>query len=156
MGKNAGIQVRVRMRRYGDSPDPARRYETRPGVYAILPRDGAFLLTHQSEPESEFQLPGGGIDPGESPLRALHREVFEETGWAIAAPRRIAVFRRFTYMPEYDKWADKVCAIYLARPVRPHGPPREPGHTAIWTPADLAADLLADPGSVGVLRQLTA
>ncbi len=83
------------MRRYGDSPDPARRYETRHGVYAILPRDGALLLTHQSEPEPEFQLPGGGIDPGESPLRALHREVFEETGWAIAAPRRIAVFRRF-------------------------------------------------------------
>ncbi|EAQ04034.1 hydrolase, NUDIX family protein [Pseudooceanicola batsensis HTCC2597] len=123
-------------------------------MYAILPRGSDLLLTHQSDPTPEFQLPGGGVDPGESPLRALHREVFEETGWIIAAPRRIGVFRRYTYMPEYDKWADKICAIYLARPVRPHGDPTEPGHMAIWAPAGLAADLLADPGSADTLARM--
>ncbi|MGR3292178.1 MAG: NUDIX domain-containing protein, partial [Paracoccaceae bacterium] len=124
-----------------------QRYIPRPGVYAILLRDREILLTHQQEPQPEFQLPGGGIDPGESPLSALHREVFEETGWRIAAPRRIGAFRRFTYMPEYDVWAEKVCHIFIARPVRPHGPPSEPGHTAVWTSPALAAEILTDDGS---------
>ena len=41
----------------------------------FLPRGGDLLLTHQSRPLPEFQLPGGGIDPGETPLQALRREV---------------------------------------------------------------------------------
>lgn len=120
------------IRRFGEVPCSGIHYRLRPGVYAILPRGGRILVTHQSEPVPELQLPGGGIDPGESPLRALHREVFEETGWSIAQPRRIGAFRRFTYMPEYRFWAEKLCMIYLARPVRPLGPPSEPGHRAVW------------------------
>ena len=52
--------------RYGQPPESGRQYTLRPGAYAILPRDGALLLTHQTDPWPEFQLPGGGIDPGES------------------------------------------------------------------------------------------
>ena len=78
--------------------EPIRRdvkYKLRPGAYAILPLGGRLLLTHQAEPEDEYQLPGGGIDAGESPIAALHREVFEETGWHIATPRKIGFYRRF-------------------------------------------------------------
>ena len=132
--------------RYGEPPEAGRRYTQRTGAYAVLPRDGALLVTHQDEPWPEFQLPGGGIDPGESPLAALHREVFEETGWRIARPRRLGAFRRFTFMPEYDLWAEKICLIYLARPVRRIGPPTEPGHTALWLPIDTAAERLGNAG----------
>ena len=123
----------------------------RRGAYAILPRDGRLLVTHQAEPEPEFQLPGGGIDPGESPLVALHREVFEETGWRIAAPRRFGAFRRFTYMPEYDLWAEKLCILYVARPVRPLGPPSEPGHEAHWLAPEVAQEALGNPGDRALL-----
>ncbi len=133
-------------RRFGSPPDSARRYILRPGVYAILPSGGALLLTHQSAPEPEYQLPGGGIDPGESPLRALHREVLEETGWRIARPRRLGAFRRFTFMPEYDLWAEKLCTIYLARPTMQVAPPSETGHSAIWMAPDLAARRLGNAG----------
>ena len=134
------------IRRFGEAPRPGQTYKRRPGAYAILPRGTDLLLTHQSEPWPDFQFPGGGIDAGESPVAALHREVFEETGWTIAAPRRIGAFRRFTYMPEYDLWAEKLCMIYLARPVRRLGPPTEPGHMALWMPPDLAARKLGNPG----------
>ena len=133
-------------RRYGEPPESGRRYTLRPGVYAILPREDKLLVTHQTEPEPEFQLPGGGIDPGESPIAALHREVFEETGWHIARPRRLGAFRRFTFMPDYDLWAEKLCTIYLATPVLPHGAPSEPGHSAHWMPAELAPELLGNAG----------
>lgn len=132
--------------RFGPPPG-ARAYRLRPGAYALLMRDGFALLTYQQAPEPEFQLPGGGIDPGESPLRALHREVAEETGWSIGGCRRLGAYRRFCFMPDYDFWAEKLCSVWIARPVLRLGPPREPGHQAHWVPLDRVAGLLPDPGS---------
>ena len=134
------------IRRFGKPPLADRQYRLRPGVYALLPRGSQILLTHQAEPEPEFQLPGGGIDPGESPLAALHREVFEETGWLIAMPRRVGAFRRFVYMPEYDLFAEKLCVLYTAKPVRRKSPPTEPGHTAVWMNKSRATRLLGNSG----------
>ncbi|MEM9350314.1 MAG: NUDIX hydrolase [Pseudomonadota bacterium] len=142
------------MRRFGSPPEKARRYRLRPGAYAILAQGRDMLITHQSAPWPEYQLPGGGIDPGEHPVPALMRECVEETGWTIDRPRRLGAFRRFTFMPEYDLWAEKLCTIYLARPVRRLGPPLESGHTAIWMPAEVAAKLLAVDGDRHFVRQL--
>jgi len=141
------------IRRFGKPPLNGQHYRPRPGAYAVLWRAGEVLLTYQEAPEPEFQLPGGGVDPGESPLAALHREVREETGWSIAAPRRIGTFRRFAYMPEYDRWAEKLCTVYLARPVRRLGPPSEIGHSAVWVGAGRAAGLVDNPGDRHFLRQ---
>ena len=142
--------------RVGERVVSGMRYKRRPGAYAILLRGSEILLTHQQEPDPEFQLPGGGIDPGEHPIPALHREVVEETGWTMSRPQRIGAFRRFTFMPEYDLWAEKVCHVYLARPARRLGPPTEAGHTAVWMPAGVALDALANDGDrmflAGVLR----
>ena len=133
------------IRRYGDTPVSGQRYKSRPGVYAILPLNGKLLLTYQGDPHYEIQLPGGGIDPGENPAQALHREVFEETGWRIGQPRKLGTFRRFVFMPEYDMWAEKLCHIYLARPIRPHGPPSEAGHIPLWlSPTDAIVELYND------------
>lgn len=118
----------------------------RRGAYAILPRFGRLLLTRQNRPKPEIQLPGGGIDPGESPIRALHREVFEETGWHIAAPRRLGAFRRYVYMPEYDLWAEKLCVVYIAQPTVRISDPVEPDHDAIWLQPEHAAFLLGNAG----------
>lgn len=134
------------IRRLGEPVRAGVRYRQRTGVYAILPREGRLLLTHQIEPEPEFQLPGGGVDAGETSISALHREVLEETGWSIAGPRRLGAFRRFTYMPEYDLWAEKVCHVFLARPVRRQGPPIEPGHSSHWAPFGMASEILGNAG----------
>ena len=139
------------IRRYGGTPVAGQKYTLRPGAYAILPRDGKVLVTYQGAPHEEFQLPGGGIDPGEGPLEALHREVLEETGYRIAAPRKIGIFRRFVYMPDYGFYAEKVCHIYLARPVRPHGPPTESGHIAVWLDPVVALAELANDGDADFL-----
>lgn len=141
------------MRRYGEAVVRGQIYRPRPGAYAVLMREGRILVTHQAEPRSEFQLPGGGIDPGEGPINALHREVFEETGWRIAAARRLGGYRRFTYMPEYDRWAEKICHIYLARPVLPLGPPSEAGHSAVWMAPGEALEWLANSGDRAFVAQ---
>jgi 8-oxo-dGTP diphosphatase len=137
--------------RYGRPPRSDQRYRLRRGAYAILPRDGEILLTHQAEPQPEFQLPGGGIDAGEATLPALCREVLEETGWTIARPRLFGVFRRFTFMPEYALWAEKLCAVYIARPVLRRSDALEAGHTAVWADMRHTPDLLGNSGDRAML-----
>lgn len=132
--------------RVGETLKPGRTYRHRPGAYAVLVRNGQVLLTHQQEPSPEFQLPGGGIDPGESPIPALHREIMEETGWRVGRLRRLGAYRRFTYMPDYDLWAEKLCHVYLARPSVRFCEPTEPGHSAVWMDPDMAAGMVASEG----------
>lgn len=140
--------------RIGEPVKTNQVYRRRPGIYAILERDGAVLLTHQQEPEPEFQLPGGGIDPGEHPLPALHREILEETGWRIGPARRLGAFRRFTYMPEYDLWAEKVCQVFFARPTISLGAPTEAGHSAHWVSPQEAMALVENDGDRMFLSRL--
>jgi 8-oxo-dGTP diphosphatase len=142
------------IRRHGEPVKPGQHYIRRPGVYAILLQGEQILVTHQARPIPELQLPGGGIDKGEHPIPALHREVREETGWTIAITRRLGAFRRFTYMPEYDLWAEKLCSVYLARPVLRLGPPSEAGHTAVWLPVEEAVLRLGNPGDRAMLASL--
>jgi len=132
--------------RFGTPPRRDVTYKLRPGSYAVLLKGEQMLLTHQAAPVPEFQLPGGGIDPGESPVMALMREVFEETGYRIAKPRRLGAFRRFTFMPEYDLWAEKLCTIYMATPTLRIGPPNEPGHEAVWMDIAEATAQLGNAG----------
>lgn len=140
--------------RYGKPPQPNVHYRRRPGAYAILLREGQILLTFQQAPEPEFQLPGGGIERGEDPIPALHREVLEETGWTISPPQYVGAYRRYVYMPEYDLQAEKFCTIWLARPATRRGPPTETGHSAHWMPARQALSLIPDPGAAVILRDV--
>lgn len=57
-------------------------------------------------------------------------------------------------MPEYDIWARKVCHIYLARPVLRLGPPRDPGHRAVWMEIGVAAELLGNAGDRSMAASL--
>jgi 8-oxo-dGTP diphosphatase len=140
------------MRRIGE-PFRRKPYRDRIGAYAVIAGARGLLLVDQ---EGELQLPGGGIDPGESPLQALHREVGEETGWRIAAPRRIGAFQRFAFLPDYGYWARKVQLVYIARAVRPLGLELEPGHLPLWLPPAEAARRLHIAGDREMVRRAMA
>ena len=131
------------IRRHGPPPARGIRYRARPGAYAILRgtggRRGQVLLTETDE----VQLPGGGIDPGESAIHALVREVREETGHACRIARRLGAFRRFIWMPEYGYHAEKLCHVYLGTAGPRLGPPLEPDHLPLWVDARDAADRLS-------------
>ena len=131
------------MRRFGTPPTPGRPYRDRPGVYSVILSGGDMLLAEQG---GDLLLPGGGIEPGESVLAALHREVWEETGWRVAPVRRLGAYRRYTWLYEEKYWCRKTAHIYLCQAVRRLSPPVEPDHTPVWMPAQLAISRLAQDG----------
>jgi 8-oxo-dGTP pyrophosphatase MutT (NUDIX family) len=69
----------------------------RVAVYAVVRSARGVLLAQNSaltNAAGTWGLPGGGLDPGELPEAALHREVWEETGQAVEIDRIGAVTTR--------------------------------------------------------------
>ncbi len=68
------------------------KLEWRPSAYAIVIKNGALLLSPQT---NGYDLPGGGIDKGEKPEESVIREVKEETGIDVENPRLVACASNF-------------------------------------------------------------
>lgn len=64
----------------------APRFTARAILKGTGVRDGLYAVTH-TDGFGIHMLPGGGVEPGESILQALHREVYEETGCRITSAK---------------------------------------------------------------------
>jgi 8-oxo-dGTP diphosphatase len=74
---------------------PVDLVEARPAVFgaaAVIVRDGKVLLVHHTYGELNWELPGGGADPGESGEEAARREALEEVGVTLAIERLTGVY----------------------------------------------------------------
>lgn len=62
-------------------------------VYAVCALidgdDGRWLAVSRRDDRTAFGLPGGKVDPGETPEEALVREVWEETGLQVQNVRHV-------------------------------------------------------------------
>jgi 8-oxo-dGTP pyrophosphatase MutT (NUDIX family) len=78
-----------------------------PGVAAIV-RDASerVLFMHRAD-DGRWGLPAGAIDPGESPVDAIVREVREETGLVVRPTRIAGVFGGLGFRHRYPN-ADEV------------------------------------------------
>ena len=68
-------------------------------------KDGRALVVRQSDPK--FMMPGGGVEPGESPREAAVRELWEETGLEAANVEPLfvwesAIFRHHVFRIETE------------------------------------------------------
>lgn len=68
-------------------PEPGRSYRDRPAAFGIVEREGRIAVVRVAKPghPAWIDLPGGALDPGESPEQAVVREYGEETGLKVAA-----------------------------------------------------------------------
>jgi ADP-ribose pyrophosphatase YjhB (NUDIX family) len=63
-------------------------------VRAGVIQDGRILLVREMLDGGRWTLPGGWVDPGDTPSSAVEREVREETGYEARAVKLVAVFDR--------------------------------------------------------------
>lgn len=81
-----------------------------------LLRDG-HLLTVRKAGSSRFMLPGGKIDPGESPYEAARREVTEEVGLVLPDGAGTPLGRFHDVAAnEPDSWVDATVYVALLGP----------------------------------------
>ena len=82
----------------------------RPAAYGIIIKESSILLLRQT---NGYDLPGGGIDKGETPERAVIREIREETGTIAKNPKLITVQTSF-YKPfnTQDKYVQSIAIFY--------------------------------------------
>ena len=68
------------------NPEPGREYPDRPAAFVLVERDGRIAVVRVSFEGggSRLDLPGGGIDAGETPQQAAARECGEEAGLEVA------------------------------------------------------------------------
>jgi 8-oxo-dGTP diphosphatase len=66
-------------------PEPGRDYPDRPAAFAIVEKDGKIALVRVTFETGggRTDLPGGGLDPGETPQQAAARECGEEAGLVV-------------------------------------------------------------------------
>lgn len=114
---------------------PGLTYVERPTAYGICPRgdrDIAIVRIGRSAPY-EYDLPGGGVEPGEDEAEALIREYIEETGLTVW-PNRI-IGRAGQFWVNKGEPRNSLAAFYEVELSASDADPTEPDHTLIWMSA---------------------
>jgi 8-oxo-dGTP diphosphatase len=89
------------------------------GVAGIIPRGKTVLVLRRSLADrflpGAWDLPGGGLEPGEPPEEGIVREVLEETGLHV---RVVQILGSKNYMLNPDTGErNKVMIVYLLRSI---------------------------------------
>jgi putative (di)nucleoside polyphosphate hydrolase len=69
----------------------------RAGAVTVVSRsDGLVLAFERADPRGQWQLPQGGLEPGETPRQAAWRELTEETGLSSVEVEMMGEYPRWT------------------------------------------------------------
>jgi len=115
-------------------PAPGRAYPDRPAAFAVVERGGKIAVARVSFEGGggRLDLPGGGLDPGETAAEAAAREVGEEVGLKITVEDEIA--RADHYFTNEDDSRVNTRGVFFAARVLAEAPDLkiEADHALEW------------------------
>ena len=124
----------------------------RPGAYAVIVDAQQRILVVQAG--RGYFLPGGGIDPGETPEEALHREVAEECGYTITIVHEIGEAVEYLYARDEETYY-QIHAVFFAavlgESITLHS---EDDHILVWLDAATALARLHRQSQVWAVQQV--
>jgi len=136
------------------STEAGRLQHRHTGAYAVIVRDNSVLLVLKGRGPyaGSWDLPGGGIEFGETPEEALRREVAEETGLTVSASYLLtALSHRVTYRtPDgKDENLHHLGVLYRVELAAAHpllaGPDGEDSHGARWISLQSLGTIVLSP-----------
>ena len=111
-----------------------RTYVDRPAAFGIVEQGGKVALVHIVKPDgaSWHDLPGGGVDEGETPEQGVVREFGEEAGLKVAVRTPFAVADQFFVNTEGEAWNNR--GTFFTLDVEAERPDLkvEDDHTLVW------------------------
>jgi 8-oxo-dGTP diphosphatase len=132
---------------------PGHMYKERPSVYGICSRnDNKIALVKVANGQSFiFDLPGGGVESGESDPEAVIREFDEETGLTVWPARQICRAGQFWF--NQDVATNSLCTFFEVELTATDGLPTEPDHELVWVQIDEAMRKLRHDAHAWALLQ---
>lgn len=118
----------------------------RPGIGAVIVNGSGKILLHKRVTSGGWAPPSGRVEAGESILRALHREIREETQTTVTVERLIGIYSEpDEQLVQYPQLTTHfVTTVFLCR--HESGPLRGSGEGSEWrwcAPDDLPRPLLS-------------
>jgi 8-oxo-dGTP diphosphatase len=127
------------------APEPGRPYPDRPVAFGVGVRDGqvALVRVEPADGPTRIDLPGGGIDPGESAEAAMVREFLEETGLEVRPLS--ALTRADHYFINGAAESFNTRGVFFTAEVLAERRERkiEADHTLFWRPPETALRMLS-------------
>ena len=124
-----------------------RTYVDRPAAFGILEREGKIALVHivKTDGASWHDLPGGGVDEGETAAQGVMREFGEEAGLKVAVRSSFALADQFFVNTEGEAWNNRSAFFVLDLVAEDAALKIEEDHMLVWlSPLEAIAALRHD------------
>lgn len=111
-----------------------RTYADRPAAFGILERGGKIALVHivKADGASWHDLPGGGVDEGETPEQGVVREFGEEAGLSVSVREPLAMADQFFLNTDGHAWNNRGSFFVLDLQAEQPSLKVEDDHTLVW------------------------
>lgn len=121
---------------------PDKAYQTRYGVYAVIPNKENSHIVLVQAPNGSWFLPGGEIEGAEDHIMALERELAEELGFSAKLGYYYGQADEYFYSRHRDTHYYNPAYLYEVTDYTILGKPLEDFNTIAWFPVEEAIDKL--------------